>query len=212
MEGVRGCFVLSAKKISMKNKNRTSPEQRSEAIAMRAAGYTVPAIADRLGISSRTLHRLFSASDTRRGEIKTELLDAARARLVESITSHEKLIEEAGRLLADDLAHARLLRERLGEAIPHLRASTLEEVVQVTRAAAAYSTALKNTSDMLRRSIRVDKAIDEKGDFSLPELVVREWESDSCSPEAPAEDSNREVVDRNDADEVTEGGDHLADL
>jgi len=48
----------------------------------------------------------------------------------------------------------------------------LEEAALIMRAAAAYSTAIKNTSDITRRSLRIEHrhaASDE-----LPELVVTE--------------------------------------
>ena len=41
---------------------------------------------------------------------KDELIEGAKRDVIESITSNSKTKEEAARLLADDLAHARLLR------------------------------------------------------------------------------------------------------
>jgi len=41
------------------------------------------------------------------------------------------------------------------------------------RAAAAYSTAIKNTSDMIRHTLRLDSMV-ESGEESLPELIVSE--------------------------------------
>lgn len=49
--------------------------------------------------------------------------------------------------------------------------------VLVMRAAAAYSTAIKNTSDMMRHSLRIEKTIDDT-DKELPELVIKELTSD----------------------------------
>lgn len=51
-------------------------------------------------------------------------------------------------------------------------ATNLEEEVQVTRAAAAYSTTIKNTSDLIRHSLR-QEALQDTTD-ELPELTVRE--------------------------------------
>ena len=45
------------------------------------------------------------------------------------------------------------------------------------RAAAAYSTAIKNTSDMLRHSLRIEKSIDDT-DKELPELIIKELTQD----------------------------------
>jgi len=91
------------------------------------------------------------------------------------ITSDEAIKEEAARLVADDLAHSLHLRELILAASEQMKASSLRDAVQVMRAAAAYSTAIKNTSDIIRRSLRLedrDDAADE-----LPELVVCELTS-----------------------------------
>jgi hypothetical protein len=53
-----------------------------------------------------------------------------------------------------------------------MKAETLKDAVLVYRAAAAYSTALKNTSDMLRHSLRIDR-LDDTDDEELPTLVVK---------------------------------------
>lgn len=62
-------------------------------------------------------------------------------------------------------------------ATEHLQAASLKEAVLVMRAAAAYSTAIKNTSDTLRHSLRIEKTIDDT-DKELPELVIKELTSD----------------------------------
>jgi hypothetical protein len=54
-----------------------------------------------------------------------------------------------------------------------LHATTLHEAVLVMRAAAAYSTAIKNTSDSLRHTLRIDRTIEDT-ESDLPELILRE--------------------------------------
>lgn len=94
---------------------------------------------------------------------------------MEAVTSNDRINEEAGRIVADDLAHARLLRERMAVAAEHLTATNLEEAALLMRAATASSTALKNSSDMLRHSLRTtDQALDAQDAQDLPELIVRE--------------------------------------
>jgi hypothetical protein len=88
------------------------------------------------------------------------------------ITFDEAIKNEAARLVADDLAHSMHLREVILAASEQLEPTSLRNAVQVMRAAAAYSTAIKNTSDIIRRSLRLedrDAAADE-----LPELVMTE--------------------------------------
>ena len=152
----------------------TSPEVIAQAVSLRAAGYTVAAISERTGISIRTLNRLFARHGTKKGAARDELIETAKRNLIEGVTSNERIKEEAARIVADDLAHARLLRMRIAVASEHLTATNLEEAALLMRAAAAYSTAIKNTSDMLRHSLRTERALDVVERKDLPELVVIE--------------------------------------
>ncbi|MDQ9170695.1 hypothetical protein Q8A64_09770 [Oxalobacteraceae bacterium R-40] len=159
------------------SKHEISPDLIAEALAMRQAGYTVLSISQRLGISVRTLQRHFAATGIKKGAIKEELLQSAKAELLARITSDQTIKEEAARLVADDIAHAVHIRELMLEASEHMKATNLQDVVQVMRAAAAYSTAIKNTSDIIRHNLRVERLTDMTED-TLPELVVRELTSE----------------------------------
>jgi hypothetical protein len=139
---------------------------------LREAGYTALAISQRLGISVRTLQRHFAAAGTRKGAVKAEVLRRAKDELLARVTSDQAIKEEAARLVADDLAHSIHLREIILAASEQMKADSLRDAVQVMRAAAAYSTAIKNTSDIIRRSLRLEER-DETSD-ELPELVVTE--------------------------------------
>lgn len=88
------------------------------------------------------------------------------------ITSDQAIKEEAARLVADDLAHSLHLREVILSASAMMKATNLEEAALVMRAAAAYSTTIKNTSDIIRHSLRLKDLADDVDD--LPELVVTE--------------------------------------
>lgn len=150
-----------------------TPHQLAEAHAMREAGYTALAISQHLGISVRTLHRHFAANGTVKGTAKTALYDRAVADLLASITNEDSLKQEAARLLADDLAHSRHIRELMQTASLAMTATNLTDAVLVMRAAAAYSTAIKNTSDIVRHGLRLDRFRDGL-DEDMPELIVSE--------------------------------------
>lgn len=154
-------------------KKAATPAQITEALALREAGYTVLSISQRLGISVRSLQRHFAEHGTKKGAIKEEVLATARANLLKRVTSDEAIKEEAARLINDDLAHAQHLRELMINATEYLQATSLKEAVLVMRAAAAYSTAIKNTSDMMRHTLRIERSIDD-ADKELPELVIKE--------------------------------------
>lgn len=150
-----------------------SPEKIAEAVTLRAAGYTVTAIADRLGVSVRTLHRMFDHHKAKKGEATNELIQTAKRNLMESV-SNEHIKVQAALMVADDLAHVRLLRSRMADSIEHLQANNLQEVALLARACAAFSVAIKNTSDTLRRSLGTEKALEAAEAEDLPVLLLSE--------------------------------------
>lgn len=150
-----------------------TPSEISEALAMREVGYTVLSISQKLDISPRSLQRHFAEHGAKKGAIKQVILDSAKAELLTRITSDDAIREEAARLINDDLAHARHLRSIMVNASEHLEANTLKDAVLVMRAAAAYSTAIRNTSDMLRHTLQIDRTL-ENTVPELPELFICE--------------------------------------
>jgi predicted transcriptional regulator len=154
-------------------KKTAIPEQVAQALVMREAGYTVLSISQQLGISLRTLQRYFALHGAKKGSLTQDLLDAARMELMKRIISDEVIREEVAKLVNDDLAHTRHLRSLMLSASEQLQANSLKEAVLVMRAAVAYSTALKNTSDTLRQTMRVERALVGTA-TEMPELMVRE--------------------------------------
>lgn len=148
------------------------PHTIIEALTLREAGYTILAISQRLGISPRTLERHLAKHGAKKGSLKEEAIEAARAELLMLVTSDETIQAEAAKMLADDIAQARELRHVVMRTMQHLQARSLPDAVLVMRAAAAASTALKNTSDLVRHSLRADRATDNTR--PLPELVIAE--------------------------------------
>lgn len=149
-----------------------TPNETAEALALREAGFTVLAISQRLGIPTRTLERHFAKHGAKKGALKQEALEAARAEMLEHVTADDTIREEAAKMIVDDLAHARHLRTIVLNAAEQLKATSLQEAVLVMRAAAAYSTAIKNTSDMVRHSLCLDRNTSDSR--ALPELVIEE--------------------------------------
>jgi AraC-like DNA-binding protein len=161
-------------------KHEVAPPMIAEALALRAAGYTALAISQRLGVSIRTLQRHFASSKTAKGVIKTELLDRAKADMLASVTMESSIKEAAARLVADDFAHSLHIREVILAASEFLKATNTAEAALVMRAAAAYSTTLKNTSDVIRHNLRAER-FSEDVLSELPELVVRELSAEEIA-------------------------------
>lgn len=149
-----------------------TPKEITEILAMREAGYSVLHISQKYGFSTRTIHRHLSENNIKKGSLKQDAIDSARNELFKIITSNQSIQEEAAKLITDDIAHSNHIRGIMIEASEYLKATSLTEAVLVMRAAAAYSTTLKNTSDTTRHALGVDKLVDEFE--ALPELIITE--------------------------------------
>ena len=179
----------------------TTPTDAAKAIAMREAGYTAMSISVELGISLRTLHRLFASHGAKKGSVKQALVEAARSALIARVMSDETIRDEVAKQIADDLAHSRHLRQIMVAASEQMVATNLPEAALVMRAAAAYSTALKNTSDTLRHTLRVDRpSVDPEGD--LPELIITELSQEDVARLRATQSSFAPLADACDEEEV----------
>jgi hypothetical protein len=79
-----------------------------------------------------------------------------------------------------------------------MTATNLTDAALVMRAAAAYSTVIKNTSDIVRQSLRLDRFHDDLGE-EMPELVVSELTQEDIAEmraghQLQDEQDGREVV------------------
>lgn len=152
---------------------RTSvtPTLQAQIIALREAGYTNLAISKRLGISVRTVQRHLASAGVKKGSLKSELIEQARDEALNLLKSDPAIKQAIAQLLIDDLAHVSHVRELLVEASEHLKATDVKTAALVMRGAAAYSTAIKNTSDVLQKHL---SKRDQPDIQDLPELVVQE--------------------------------------
>lgn len=150
-----------------------TPEQIADAVALRAAGLSLVGIAERVGLSVSTVQRVLRKHPTAKGAAKIALIESAKHELLQRVTNDTVIREEMSRLIADDLHHAALLRRKAAMAGEHLDVASLRDAAVAMRALAAWSVVVKNTSDVVRRVMRFDKAAPDTND-DLPELVVRE--------------------------------------
>lgn len=149
---------------------QATPKEIIEMLTLREAGYSVLHIAQKIGFNHRTVSRYLADNKVKKGGLKEAVIQNAREELAKSITSDET-VRESAKLLVDNLAHVKLIREIMIEASEHLVATDLKGAALVLRAAASYSVAIKNTSDMLRCSFEMGKASDDLED--MPELTIK---------------------------------------
>jgi len=160
---------------------RLAPEQVAQAAILREAGYTLAAIADRLRVSPRTLQRHFAAHKVKPGALKEALIAQARKDLLARATDSDALKQEVAMLLVDDLATVRLIRAKLTNVIEALDLDDHQSATESARALAAPSTTLKNTQDVLRRSLNVDRVNAELEEENLPELVIYQMSAEEMA-------------------------------
>ncbi|MEG0149275.1 MAG: hypothetical protein RR701_07815 [Comamonas sp.] len=152
-----------------------APDAVAQALSMRAAGYTVTAISQELGIGVRTLGRHFAKHGSSKGSAMPEVIEASRSKLLALITSDDAIRQQAAQLLHDDLAHVQAVREAMAVMLETIREkppTTPKDAALTMRAIVAYSTALKNTADVWRHSLRMDERTAD--DKPMPELHIHE--------------------------------------
>lgn len=154
------------------SRKTANPEEVSEILALREAGYTAVAISHRLDVSVRTVYRHIAANRVKKGKLKVEIISRAKEDLLKLVSSNKSISEEIAKLISDDIAHSKNLRDIIAKASEHLVAASPKDALIVMRAAAAYSTALKNTSDTIRHTLELNRP--ESTSSELPELSIRE--------------------------------------
>lgn len=148
-----------------------TPTLEAQIIALREAGYTNLAISKRLGVGVRTVQRHLASAGVKKGSLKSELIEQAREEALSLLRSDPVIKQAIAQLIIDDLAHVSHIRETIVEASEHLKATDVKSAALVMRGAAAYSTALKNTSDVLQKHLSKHKQPEMQ---DLPTLVVQE--------------------------------------
>lgn len=115
---------------------RLTPTQQIEAATLREAGYTITAIADRIGVSVSSLQRLFKRRSVSKGSVSEQAVNSARESLLERLVSNDRIKEEVAKLITDDLAHTRMIREKAAVAAEALTPSDTTEAALALRALA----------------------------------------------------------------------------
>ncbi len=156
---------------------RMTPEQRSEAVAMKAAGYTLASIADRTGISVRTLSRHFSRIETKPEPITDELVQRERERMLEAIDSSERVREAIASSMLDSFALTRAIRAKVALAVDVIDVEDHERAREAARALAQLASALKATSAVTRSAMGDDDSSPAKPTV----LEIREMTSEEIA-------------------------------
>ncbi|MBA6099672.1 hypothetical protein H4C80_21455 [Pseudomonas juntendi] len=151
----------------MPGKKKT-PDQAAQAVILREAGFTLPAIASRLDISVSTAQRILKANKAIPGASTQALIEKAREELLASAFSLDAVQQTAASLVVEELALTHQIRTKLANAIEVLDPAN----PIVFRSLAAASTALKLTQDVTRRALPLEKLNQALDIEELPELKI----------------------------------------
>jgi len=151
----------------MPGKQKT-PDQATQAVVLREAGWTISAIAARLSISISTTQRILKKHKAVAGAGRAALIERARDELITTAFSLDSVQQSLASLVSDDMAISAQIRTKLAEAIEALDPYS----PTAFRGLAASATALKLTQDVTRRALPLDK-LNQALDFEeLPELKI----------------------------------------
>jgi AraC-like DNA-binding protein len=135
---------------------------------LRAAGYSISTIAERIGMSARTVARICAKFDIRKSDFRREAIETARRELLRDAGSVEYFKSELAALVLDDIAQARRLRDKIANTAEYLEPTDIDTAVQAARAISALATSLK-----MLRDLDLRKLVEQHDDDNPPELVIR---------------------------------------
>jgi len=148
---------------------QTTPDQTAQAVVLREAGYTLPAIAAQLNISISTAQRLLKKHHVVVGAATKKLIDEARESMLSAAFALDSVQQQAASLILDDLALSNQIRVKLAAAL-----DVLDVADPIAfRALAASATTLKLTQDVGRRSLPLEKVNQSMEIDELPELRIQ---------------------------------------
>ena len=147
---------------------QATPDQATQAVVLREAGWTISAIAGRLSISVSTAQRLLKKHKAVAGAGTQALIEAAREELLTTAFSLESVQQAAASLVADELALSQQIRTKLANALEVL--DPTDPIV--FRGLAAAATTLKLTQDVTRRALPLEKLNQALAFEELPELKI----------------------------------------
>lgn len=132
---------------------KATPNQSAQAVILREAGYSIPAIALQLEISVSTAQRILKTNKAVAGATQQNLITKAREDMLNTAFALDKVQLIAASLVIDDLAISQQIRSKLSMAVEQLDLTDPASF----RALAASATTLKLTQDVQRRALPLEK-------------------------------------------------------
>lgn len=152
--------------------SRTSPDLEAQVVVLREAGHTVPAIATQLGLTLSTTKRICKRRGAVAGAAAEALTDQARQQMLDSAFELGTVQQQAAALVAEDLALANLIRQKMLEQLEQIEPGSCEPF-KAMRAITAAATTLDLTQKVSRRALPLDRLAEASHVEELSELRIR---------------------------------------
>ncbi|MCQ4308637.1 helix-turn-helix domain-containing protein [Pseudomonas stutzeri] len=151
---------------------KTTPDIEAQAVILREAGYSCPAIAEKLDLSLSTTKRILKRRSAVAGAATESLVEQARQSMLNTAFDLDAVQQHAAALVLDDLALSRMIRGKVVEVIEGLDLST-STPYQAMRTVVAAATALELTQKVARRALPLDRLAEATHVEELSELRIR---------------------------------------
>lgn len=152
--------------------SKTKPNIEAQAVILREAGYTCPAIAAQLDLSLSTTKRILKRRGVVAGAASATLIEQARQNMLNTVFELDTVQEHAAALALEDFALSRMIREHIVEALEQLNPSTCTPY-QMMRITVAAATALDLTQKVNRRALPLERLAEATHVEELSELRIR---------------------------------------
>lgn len=147
---------------------KATPDQSTQAVILREAGYTLPAIANRLELSISTVQRILRTNKAVAGASTAALIEKAREDMLSAAYSLEQIQNTVAALVLDDMAISHQIRAKLYDCVDQIDPTDSGSL----RALAASATTLKLTQEVRRRALPLEKLNMALDIEELPELQI----------------------------------------
>ncbi|MFK7160836.1 helix-turn-helix domain-containing protein [Marinospirillum sp. MEB164] len=143
----------------MKHANIT---QIKKALALRSIGMTRAAIAEKTGLSPATLSRIFKRFNAPKGAAVERLAREAQSELLDKLNNNQALRLEIAKLLHEDMALTRLIREKIADSLEALDTTSPEAAAVNLRALNSAASAMITAQKTARIALGAESITDEE--------------------------------------------------
>ena len=176
----------------------TLPEDVRHVLELRAAGHSVASIVERTGISSATIFRHCRKHAVHRGSLSESAVEKARQQLLDDADFVGSLRHHIASSILDDLQMSQRLKASALLALEQIEEDDTIPAMIKARSLASIATAVKVSSDIQRRCLRLDDPTSLLQSDDLPQLTI------SLMTQEEIERAQNRFID-DDFDNVEEG-------